>query len=146
MRATRIVLVAFGVLLLGVGGYALVLQVPSSNWLAIVLWFGGAILVHDGIIAPIVFGVSLAMRRAGTRIPWGVLAIVQAAIVVAAVFAAIVIPAALKKNIGTANPTLLPLDYAHNLVLFYGGLVAATAIAIAIYLLASRGRRAARPV
>jgi hypothetical protein len=144
MKATRITLVAFGILLLLVGAYALVLQVPASNYLAIVLWFGGAILVHDGVIAPIVFGVSLVMRRAGKRIPWGVLAIVQAALVVAAVFAAIVIPAALKKRIGTGNATLLPLDYAHNLLYFYAALVVATGVAIALYLVVTRRRRAPR--
>jgi hypothetical protein len=144
MKLARVILVVVGLLLLAAGGFYLLSDVPASNYIAIVLWFGGAILVHDGIIAPIVFGVSLVMRRAGKRIPWGVLAIIQTALVVAAVFAAIVIPAALKKRIGTGNATLLPLDYAHNLLFFYVGLVVATGVAIALYLVLSR-RRALRP-
>lgn len=144
MRGTRVTLVVVGVALVAAGAYFLLAGVPPGTYLAIVAWFAGALVVHDGIIAPVVFGLSLLLRRAGTRIPWAVLAIVQAALVVAAVFAAVVIPAALKKGIGTANPTLLPLEYSRNLLLFYAVLVVLTAAAIGLYLAVARRARAHR--
>jgi hypothetical protein len=134
------VLVALGLLLLAVGGFYLLADVPVDKYFGILIWSAGALVIHDGVIAPIVFGISLIMRRAGRRMPFGVLAIVQAALVIAAVFAAVVIPAALKKGIGTANGSLLPLDYGRNLVLFYVGLVVLTAVAIVGYLLVRRAR------
>ena len=145
MKIARVVLVALGLLLMAAGAFYLLADVPVSNYLGILIWFGGALLIHDGILAPIIFGISLVMRRAGKRMPFGVLAIVQSALVVAAVFTAVVVPAALKKNIGTANGSLLPLEYGRNLVIFYGVLAVLTAISIAGYLVYRR-RKPATPV
>jgi hypothetical protein len=58
--------------------------------------------------------------------------------------ALIVFPEIAKQGIGSANPTLLPLDYARNLAIFYAALAAVTAVAIVVYLRATaRSRRAA---
>jgi hypothetical protein len=136
MTATRrwqIALVATGLALLFIGGIVLVNDVNPKRYLGLALWFAGALVIHDGIIAPLVFGVDLAMRRVGRRVPLGVLIIVQGAIVVGAIMALIVFPEIAKKNIGTANPTLLPLDYTGNLVGFYIFLAVLTAAAIAGY-------------
>ncbi|MBC7590016.1 MAG: hypothetical protein H7226_03085, partial [Salinibacterium sp.] len=84
------------------------------------------------------------MRRAGRKIPLAVIAIVQGALVIGAIFFVIVIPAMLKKDIGSANSSILPLDYGLNLVFFYVGLAVATAVAIASYLVFAR-RQKARP-
>ena len=95
MTATRgwqVGLIAFGVLLLGIGGIVLLNDVSPSRYLGIAVWFLGALIVHDGIAAMAVFGVSIVMRRAGRRIPPPVIAIVQGALVVAAIVAALVVP------------------------------------------------------
>jgi hypothetical protein len=89
-----------------------------------------------------VFGVSIVMRRAGRRIPLAVIAIVQGALVIAAIFTAIVVPEILKRAIGSANPTILPLNYGLHLVLFYAGLAVVTAAAIVIALVLRRRRTA----
>lgn len=139
MRRWRIALVAGGLLLLAVGGLVLLLDVSPKNYLGIAVWFVGALVLHDGIAAMAVFGVQIVMRKIGRgRIPLGVLAILQAALVVGAIVTGIVVPEVLKKQIGSANPTILPLDYLGNLVVFYIGLALATAVAIAIYAVARR--------
>jgi hypothetical protein len=133
IRRWRIALISCGVALLGVGGLVLLADVPPGRYLGILVWFAGALVIHDGIAAMVVFGVSVLLRRAGKRIPWAVIAVIQGALVIAAVVTALVVPEILKKAIGSANPTILPLDYGLNLVLFYAALVLATAITIVVY-------------
>ena len=147
MTATRrwqVGLIALGVLLLGIGGVVLLNDVSPSRYLGIAVWFLGALVIHDGIAAMAVFGVSIVMRRAGRRIPLPVIAIIQGALVVAAIVTALVVPEILKKSIGTANPTILPLDYGLNLALFYAGLAVATAASVVVYLVARRRRAPSR--
>jgi hypothetical protein len=140
MRRWQVGLVASGVLLLALGGLVLVLDVGPSEFVGIAIWFAGAIILHDGILAPIVFGVSLLLRRAGKRISLGALLIVQGAVVVGAMVALLAVPQQLKQAIGTANPTILPLNYGVNLVVFGAVLIAVTVLAVVVYLRRVRAR------
>ena len=140
MSVVRGILGAIGVLVIIVGGLVLLDLVDPSKYLGIALWFVGALIIHDGIVAFGVFGASLLLRR---RFSGGSLAIIQGALVIAALFAAIVVPEILKKNIGTANPTLLPLDYGWNLLVFYGVLALLTVVALALH--ARQRRRSTVP-
>jgi hypothetical protein len=140
MRRWRVGLIVVGAMLLALGAVVLVLDVGPSKFVGIAVWFAGAIILHDGILAPIVFGVSLVLRRAGKRIPFGALLIVQGAVVVGAITALLVVPQQLKGAIGTANPTILPLDYGVNLVVFAAVLVAVTVLAVVGYLRRVRTR------
>ena len=143
-RIWRRALVAGGLGIIGVGGLVLLLDVRPAAYLGILVWFAGAIIVHDGIIGPVVFGVAVLMRKARRRIPIVVIAIVQVAIVVAAIMAAIVLPEAYKKQGGTANPTILPLDYLPNLGAFYAALALVTTTVVVVYLLVTARREKLR--
>lgn len=145
IRRWQIGLLALGVALLVLGGIVLLDQVSPRRYVGILSWFAGAIIVHDLIIAPIVFGVGVLMRRAGRRIPVAVLAIVQGAIVVGAIMALIVFPEIYKNSIETNNPTVLPLDYGTNLAVFYAVLLVLTAVVVAIYLGVFASRQKVRP-
>lgn len=140
----RWALIVGGLGLLGVGGLTLLLDVKPAAYLGILVWFAGALVIHDGIIGPIIFGVTVIMRKAGRRMPVMVLAIVQAAIVIAAILTALVLPAAIKKEAGSANPTILPLDYLPNLGGFYFVLAALTVAVVLIYLLVTSRREKRR--
>lgn len=145
-RTAQIVLIVAGVLMLGIGGIVLLNDVNSiKSYGGILLWFAGAIIIHDAIIAPVVFGIGVVMRKVGKRLPGAILLILQAAIVVVAIMTALVVPEILKKEIGTANPTILPLDYAANLSGFYGLIALLTVAAIVIYLLVAARRQKPRP-
>lgn len=145
MRGIRIVLVGLGLLLLGVGAVTLLNDVNPKRYLGIAVWFVGALVLHDGIAAFVIFGINVVSRKLGgrLRVPLPALLIVQGAIVLAAIMTLIVVPAALKKSIGTANPTLLPLDYGTHLLVFYGVLAVVTALALGVYAVVRRGRRVA---
>lgn len=134
MKIWRIALLVVGIAFLVVGALVLLEDVAPKRYAGIALWFAGAILIHDGIIAGLVIAVNLTLRKAGRRVPLGVLAIIQGAIVVGAIVSLIVFPQVVKQRIGTLNPTILPLGYGANLVLFYGVLMAVTAVTIAVYL------------
>ena len=132
IRRWQIGLIVLGLALFVVGGVTLLNDVNPKRYLGIVIWFVGALVIHDGIISFVVFGANIVMRKTGgrLRIPLPALLIVQGALVVAAIMTLIVVPAALKKSIGTGNPTLLPLDYGLHLVVFYGVLAVVTAIVL----------------
>lgn len=144
-RITRWVLVAVGVALLAVGAVVLMVDVSVSSYPGLLLWLAGSLVLHDGILAVIVLLVSVVLRRSSRRIPFGVLLIVQGAVVVAAIASLMVVPEILKKGIGTPNPTVLPLDYGANLIGFYVVLTVLTALAVVVYLrvTAKRQRRLA---
>jgi len=145
VKAARVILVVLGVALLLLGGVVLLDDVKPTRYLGILAWFAGAIIVHDGILAFAVAGVGIAMRRAGRafRVPLPVIIIVQAALALAALFALLVVPEILKKSIGTANETLLPLDYGLHLAVFYAALAVITALAVAAYMAVTRRRASA---
>jgi hypothetical protein len=145
VRRWQIALIAVGLLLLALGGVTLLNDVNPKRYLGIALWFGGALVLHDGILAFAVFGTNIVMRKTAgkVRMPLPALLIVQGALVIAGIMTLIVVPAALKKSIGTANPTLLPLDYGLHLVVFYGVLAVVTAVALAVYFAVRRRRAAA---
>jgi hypothetical protein len=140
IRAWRIGLIALGLAFFVVGGITLLNDVNPARYVGIAIWFVGALVIHDGIISFVLFGANIVMRKTGgrLRIPLPALLIVQGALVVAGIMTLIVVPAALKKSIGTANPTLLPLDYGLHLVVFYAVLAGVTALALAVYGLARR--------
>ena len=97
VRRWQIGLVVFGLALLGVGGITLLNDVSPKRYLGIASWFIGALILHDGVGAMAVFGVSVILRKTGRRIPFVVLAIVQGALVIGAIVTALVLPEVIKK-------------------------------------------------
>ena len=139
---TRAGLIAVGLGLLAFGGYVFLVDNNPSTYPGIATWLAGAIILHDGVGAMAVFGVTVLTRRAG-GIPFAVRAILQGAAAIGVLVAVLVAPEIIKQAIGTANPSVLPLDYVRNLLLFEAGLVVATVVAIVVTL-AVRRRAAAR--
>ena len=131
MKIARVVLVVLGVALLVLGGIVLLQDVKPVRYVGILWWFAGAIIIHDGILSFVIVGISLFFRRVRLRlVP---VLIVQGALAIAALFALLVVPEILKRGIGTANATLLPLDYGLHLAVFYGVLVVVTGVALGAY-------------
>ncbi|MCU1569462.1 MAG: conserved rane protein [Naasia sp.] len=141
MRAIRIVLGLVGAATIGGGGLLLLSTQRPDQLLGFVLWLIGAILVHDGILAPIVLGVGLLLRRAGRRIPWAILGMVQAALIVGAVLTLVVAPEIYAQSRSPGNPTVLVGDYAARLVGLWAVLGVLVTVAAAGYLLRRRRRR-----
>lgn len=144
VRRWRIALLGVGVALLAFAGYTLLVEVAPARYVAILLWLAGAIVLHDGVAAMAVLGVSVLLRRAGHRIPFGVIVVLQGALAVGAIVTVLVLPEIVKQAIGTANASILPLDYLSSLLAFFVVLGAATAILALAVMVRQRSRAGAR--
>jgi hypothetical protein len=133
IRRWRLGLLLLGLALLGLGVVVLFQEVKPTRYIGILSWFIGALMIHDGIIAPVIFMVTVIMRRVFVRVPAVVVAIIQGALVIGGIITIIVVPEILKKWIGTLSTSILPQNYALHLGFFYVALVVLTAIAIGIY-------------
>lgn len=140
MRLARFALIAVGILGLGLGAFVLFDTVALRRLPGVVLWIGAAIVLHDAVISPLVFGLGVLTRRAGHRLTGGIIVTVQAVIVVGSLMTLIVVPAIWAQGLGPKNPTILTQDYAVNLGLFWLALaVVGGAVSVWLYL---RTRRA----
>jgi len=140
MRTARGVLIVVGVLGLALGAYVLVDTVAVRRLPGVALWIGAAIVLHDAMLSPLVFGLGVLTRRAGHRLAGSIIVTAQAAIVLGSLMTLIVLPAIVAQDLGPKNPSILPLDYALNLALFWLALaVASVLVSLWFYL---RTRRA----
>lgn len=133
VRRWRIALLVIGLGLLVLGGVVLLQEVSPRRYVGILTWFAGALIVHDGIIAPLVVVVGVVSRRVGARVPAVAIAIVQAALVVAGVVVLLVVPEILKQAIGTLSSSILPQDYGLHLAVFLVVVAVLTALAVGFY-------------
>lgn len=106
---SRYVLGTLGLALMAWGGLLLVRQ--PEPW-RIALWLAGAVVVHDGFVAPLVAAVAALTAAAGLRLR----GVPRAALIVAGSLTAIALPPLLRPG-AVANATVLPLDYLRNWLL-----------------------------
>jgi hypothetical protein len=138
MRSARVLLVSTGIVGLVLGAYILVDSVDLRRLPGLALWIGAAIVLHDAVLAPVVFGLGVLTRRAGHRLAGSVIMTVQATIVLGSLMTLIVLPAIAAQRQGAKNPTVLPLDYAANLGLFWLVLALAGGITSSWFYLSTR--------
>lgn len=132
IRVARVVLLALGAVLVGVGGGALVAGVPPRQWIGILLWMAGAVVLHDAVFAPLVLVGSRLLRRVGARISWVQVAIVQVALVLGAAITLIAIPGIAAQGVGARNPSVLVFPYALHLGLAWAAIGVLTAAAVVL--------------
>lgn len=118
IRFARIILVTVGVALLGGGVLVLLDTVRLPRLGGLMIWIVAAIVLHDLVLAPILFGAGLLLRRTG-RMPGTVIAVIQGVLVVGSLMSLIVVPILVAQNFTPKNPTVLPLDYRLNLGIFW---------------------------
>ncbi|MFE0509101.1 hypothetical protein [Streptomyces sp. NPDC058964] len=139
MKVPRFLAGVAGVVLMGVGASLLIdVRDPSD----VLVWLGGAVVLHDALIAPLVLLVGLALTRGGARGP------MRGALLVAGALTVVALPVLLRPG-PRANSSVLPLDYLRN------WLIALVAVAMVTALWAAarrftrnrwpRGGRAATP-
>jgi hypothetical protein len=120
----RIVTGALGIVLMAVGA---TLLAAGGQIKDVALWLAGAIVLHDGIIAPLVLGIGLLLAAVPAR------GAVRGALVVAGCLTMVALPVLLRPGRPT-NPSALPLDYLRNWLL----VLAAVAVLTGVLLLARR--------
>lgn len=138
----RAILVGLGILTMLIGALVLINDIPPRQYPAILTWLVLVLVAHDVVIAWAVFALAIAGRRAEGRIPHRTILLFQAAVATGGLMALLVAPEIAKRAIGTANPSVLPLDYGLNLAILLTVLLLA-AIAGSV-LQAALGRRRTR--
>ncbi|MER5964620.1 hypothetical protein [Streptomyces sp. NPDC002057] len=107
VSAARYAVGGVGLLLIGLGVW-LVAEQPDP--VDVFVWWAGALVLHDGIIAPLVLAVGLLLAgRPGRGLPRG-------ALIVAASVTLVTLPLLLRPG-AAANPSALPLPYGRNLLI-----------------------------
>ncbi|MEO6200133.1 MAG: hypothetical protein ABIX44_03115 [Cryobacterium sp.] len=144
MNRARVILVAIGVLLLAWGVFVLFDSVRPARIPGLALWLGAAIVLHDVVVAPIIFAGGILIRRAGHRLTGTTVLVVQGAIVVGSLISLIAVPLIIAQAYAPNNPTVLPFDYGARLGAFWV-FVAVTASAVSAVLYARTRRANERP-
>ena len=139
MRPARIVLGVAGGALIAYGAVRLLSQVPITGLLALAGWLVAAVIVHDGLIAPLVVAIGVAL----TRLPPRARRYVQSALITGALITAVAVPLLLRHDSQPVAKAILQRNYA-------GGLALLLLLVAALALLRYVGRvvrdRISRPI
>ncbi|MGP3923932.1 hypothetical protein [Streptomyces sp. 8N616] len=145
---------------MGAGGWFLFASGRVRDPGDVVVWLGGAILLHDAVIAPLVLGVWLLVATTGRalmargrggaasggvrggRVRGAVRGPLRGALIVGGCLTLIALPPLLRPG-RPSNATALPLDYPRNWLIALG-VTAACGLAVAALRLI-RGRRGGGP-
>ncbi|MFG2194857.1 hypothetical protein [Streptomyces sp. NPDC048639] len=150
MRALRVLLGAAGLGLTGVGAWLLFAGGTVRDPGDVVVWLGGALVLHDALIAPAVIGVWWLLvrgtraltagapdaRRRGRDAFRGPL---RGALVVGGGLTVVALPLLLRPG-RPSNPTALPLDYPRNWLVLLGATAICAAAVAALRLVRARRR------
>ncbi|MFG2127096.1 hypothetical protein ACGFNV_04780 [Streptomyces sp. NPDC048751] len=130
MTVLRVTAGIAGVALMAVG-VSLLMDVRDLP--GVLVWLGGAVVLHDLLIVPVVLLVGLVLVRGGVRGP------VRGALLVAGALTTVALPVLLRPG-KTANSSVLPLDYPRNWLIAMVAVATATALWSALRRF-GRGRR-----
>lgn len=126
MKAWRIVFAVSGILLGLFGVFRLATEVPVGNLMVLALWMIGAVVVHDGILSPMVVGVGWLVGRA---VPPRARRYVQGGLIAGSLITAVAIPLILRAGQEPPSKAILRQNFGGNLTLLLG-VVAAVSLAL----------------
>ncbi|WP_369387653.1 hypothetical protein AB5J72_08585 [Streptomyces sp. CG1] len=123
MRVTvlRLLAGAAGLALMGVG--ASLLLDRQRDLMGVLEWLGGAVVLHDALVAPLMLLVGLVLVRGGVRGP------IRGALLVGGALTVVALPVLLRPG-PRANSTVLPLDYPRNWLLTLVAVATFTALLV----------------
>lgn len=127
-RWLRAAVLLTGLGVLGYGAYGLLNDPYITDPWGVLLWAGGALVLHDGLWLPLLCLVGGSLAR-GPVLRWW--------LIVAAAVTAVGLPAVLRDGVDHGNPSVLPLPYPRNWLL----VLAATAVLALLLAAARRWRR-----
>jgi hypothetical protein len=134
MRAWRLAFATPGIALLGFGLFRLLTEIPFLNLVVLALWLIAAVLIHDGVLSPLVlaFGTVLA------HLPPSARRYVQTALVVAVPVTVIAIPLIARRNSQPRSKALLQQNYAAHLGIVVSLIAGVSVLAYALHVVRER--------
>lgn len=119
-------------------GVSLALEQSVPDLVSAAKWFGGGILVHDAVFAPLCIAVAFLGRRLLPRRWWGTIAV---ATLISVTLLVVVAPVLRRRGAMADNPTVLDRNYTLGVTVALGVVWGSAALFIAAREFVSRGRR-----
>ena len=101
-------------------------------WLNLAVWFAAVIVLHDGVLAPML---QVSGALAGRLpVPRSAVLLVEGGLLVGLLVSALAIPPLVTQHNGPANPSVVPQNYWANLGIFWAldALVVAAALVVVV--------------
>lgn len=137
MSKTRIAIAVPGILLGLFGVFRLLTEVPNDDLIQLAIWLAAAVLLHDGVLSPIIVGVGWLIARV---VPPRARAFVQGGLLAGALVTVIAVPMIYRGDVQPPSKGILRQNYSLNLLIV---LLVVAAVTVAAYLASlARGQRA----
>jgi hypothetical protein len=137
----RLIAYGFGATLIGVGGVGLLRDAAETRPAGWLVWFAGAALTHDLLLAPLVLGAASLTGR----LPEPYRRPVRVSLVLAACVSAVALPMVLGLGNRAGDPSRLPRAYGADLAIVLALIGLAGALAVAVGAIRVRRGRSRRP-
>jgi hypothetical protein len=139
--AWRIILMTSGVVVGLLGAVQLLVGTPVTNLLVLAGWMIGAVVIHDGVLAPVVVAVGWAVGRV---VPARARRYLQAFLVAGGLVTIVAVPLIARRGTQETAKAILQQNYGANLTLLLGLFAAGSLLAYAAQVAADQ-RRAQPP-
>jgi len=127
MKFWRIACATAGILLLLFGAVNLVTNVDFGSLLLLALWLIGAVVIHDGIVSPLVIGVGWFIHR---TVPPRARRYLQGGLIAAGLITVVAIPMISQQGAEPASKALLQQNFGGNLTIL---LAVVAAVSLCLY-------------
>jgi hypothetical protein len=128
MRTWRLAFAIAGVALLGFGIFRLVTQIPFGNLAMLALWLFAAVVIHDGLLSPLVIGTGRTLER----VPARARRYLQGSLIASAVVTVIALPLIYRRGSQPDSKALLQQNYAAHLGLLVSVIVGVCLLGYAV--------------
>jgi hypothetical protein len=136
VKAWRIILAIAGIALGAFGVLRLATEIPLHNLLILSVWLVAALIIHDAVMEPSVFGVGWLLRR---YVPDRGRRYVQIALIMIVLVAVIAVPMIFLRGSQPMEKALLLRNYGANLILIIGIIAVIGLILYAVQVARDRG-------
>ena len=140
MRAWRVGLGVTGIVLVLIGISRLLRYVPPGHLAWLGVWLIAALIIHEGVLSPVVVAIGAGLRR---LVPDRARRYLQAALIMAAAVSVIAVPLIIRQGSQPVSKAMLLQNYGANLALLLGLIGAVILIRYAIRV--ARDRTPAAP-
>ncbi len=142
MRVWRIILAVLGVLVLLYGIINLGIHIPAATLVWVAVWLIAAVIIHNGVVSPVVIGVSTLLRR---LVPDRGRRYLQAALITAVPVTVIALPLIYREGSQPPSKAMLLQNFTANLGLLLGIIAAGCLVGYAIRVARDRSPAPDRP-
>ena len=129
MRVWRIILAVLGVLVLLYGIVNLGIHIPAATLVWVAVWLIAAVIIHNGVVSPVVIGVSTLLRR---LVPDRGRRDLQIALITAVPVTVIALPLIYREGSQPPSKAMLLQNFTANLGLLLGIIAALSLVGYAI--------------